>query len=85
MYLKASFVAWFDSEDGTNRNGISLIAGSFGFPQGSSPSVHGHFDFTRRASSTASSIFDLSYEADTLDRAIRDNDGKIVSVGTSVV
>lgn len=41
-------------------------------------SGQGNFDFTRRASSTVSSIFDLSYEADQLDRAIRDNDICIV-------
>ena len=34
------------------------------------------FDFSRRGSSTASSIFDLTYEAEQLDRAIRDNDAK---------
>ena len=36
------------------------------------------FDFSRRASSTASSIFDLSQEADQLEKAIKDDNINIV-------
>ncbi len=45
---------------------------------GFSPMVGSQFDFTRCTSSTVSSIFDLTYEAETLDRAIIENDVKIV-------
>ncbi len=53
------------------------VPSSFGVFPGHSPTGQSHFDF-RRASSTASSIFDLSYEAEQLDKAIRDNDINIV-------
>ena len=36
------------------------------------------FDFSRRASSTASSIFDMSQEAEQLDRAIKEDNVNIV-------
>ncbi|ELT88361.1 hypothetical protein CAPTEDRAFT_195646 [Capitella teleta] len=42
-------------------------------------SYHGNaFDMGRRTSSITSSIFDLSYEGEVLDRAIRDNDIKVI-------
>ena len=50
------------------------VPSSFGVFPGLSPTGHTQFDFIRRGSSTASSIFDLSYEAEQLDRAIREND-----------
>lgn len=40
---------------------------------------HGNtFDMGRRTSSVTSSIFDLSYEGEVLDRAIRENDVKVI-------
>ena len=50
------------------------VPSSWGVAAGTSPTANLQFDFTRRASSTASSIFDLSSEAEQLERAIREND-----------